>query len=115
MTYCAVTVFQNEKSLKNKPVTHRANVDCLSVYESLSMPVTPSLTLYGTLGCHLCEQAEILLRDQGVNYHHKDIADSELLMNRYGVRIPVLYDAGSGFELGWPFTRETLNQWLKKL
>ncbi len=66
------------------------------------------LTLFGTLGCHLCEQAEWLLlplvQEQGWQLRTVDIAelaDSEAAISRYGLRIPVLACAGA--ELDWPF------------
>lgn len=69
--------------------------------------------LYGTEGCHLCEQAQTLL-EPVFNYVNagaarpvilqvKDIADSEELVTRYGVRIPVLHHEAGEQELGWPF------------
>jgi glutaredoxin-related protein len=82
------------------------------------------LTLFGTLGCHLCEQAEAMLRAQQavgqLDWKMIDIADSDALIERYGVRIPVLLresqpdvDAEkSPDELGWPFTDEELAVWL---
>ncbi len=70
------------------------------------------LTLYTTLGCHLCEQAEAMLQDLGVVYDAVEIADSEALVERYGVRIPVLHVPGKDLELGWPFDRRQLSIWL---
>lgn len=82
----------------------------------MTKPTTSTtLTLYTTLGCHLCEQAEALLEpwlSQGVSWAKVDIAEDEQLMARYGVRIPVLATA-TGLELGWPFSAETLAQWLQ--
>lgn len=65
------------------------------------------LTLYGTTGCHLCDQAEVLLRQAGaaraLEWRYVDIALDEALVARYGTRIPVLR-AEDGRELGWPFS-----------
>jgi glutaredoxin len=61
------------------------------------------LVLYGTSCCHLCEQAEAVLGEAGVAAEHIDIADDDSLLERYGVRIPVLRRADNGAELGWPF------------
>lgn len=77
-----------------------------------------SVTLYGTAGCHLCEQAEALLnglrfQDTALDLRQIDIADDEELMNRYGVRIPVLYHMDSGRELGWPFDAEAVARFLR--
>lgn len=65
------------------------------------------LTLYGTPGCHLCEEAEALLRQaagaRAIEWRYVDIALDDALVARYGIRIPVLLTA-SGQELGWPFS-----------
>lgn len=69
--------------------------------------------LYGTEGCHLCEQAQALLvpvldhvsvmSQTPMSLQVQDIADSEALVTRYGLRIPVLRDTATEQELGWPF------------
>ena len=71
--------------------------------------------LYTTLGCHLCEEARamlVTLKRQGMSLDidSVDIADSEALMEAYGVRIPVI-DTADG-ELGWPFSPEELHSFL---
>lgn len=67
----------------------------------------PALYLYTTQGCHLCEQAEEIVRPLLVRYglvlELIEIAGSEELMERYGLRIPVLRLSGATAELGWPF------------
>lgn len=79
------------------------------------------LTLYGTAGCHLCEDAKALLtkgivRDSGrYSVHIADIADDAQLMERYGLRIPVLRDLGSGAELDWPFGPDEIMTFLGSL
>ncbi len=60
------------------------------------------LTLYTTAGCHLCQHAEAILEAAHCDYEAIDIADDLALMERYGVRIPVVREVG-GRELGWPF------------
>ena len=62
--------------------------------------------LYGTLGCHLCEQAEQLLlqlRDaRPVEWQVIDIADLALdEQNRLATQIPVLQTNQA--MLNWPF------------
>ncbi|MGI2027925.1 glutaredoxin family protein [Endozoicomonas acroporae] len=73
------------------------------------------LTLYTTSGCHLCEQAEQMLnflqKQQVCRWVAVEISEDDRLVDRYGVRIPVIASA-EGRELGWPFTLEALNQWL---
>lgn len=65
------------------------------------------LTLYGTQGCHLCDEAEVLLRTaaaaRAIDWCYVDIALDDVLVARYGTRIPVLLAPG-GEELGWPFS-----------
>ncbi len=77
------------------------------------------LLLYGSSGCHLCEQAEEVLEpvlvhinDQLVRGGREDavlvlrvveITDSPELMARYAIRIPVIKYAAEADELGWPF------------
>ena len=76
------------------------------------------LYLYGTYACHLCEQAEALLLplvEQGYTVVELiDISEDESLLERYGVRIPVLGGRdldGNWQELPWPFAQEDLWQW----
>lgn len=74
--------------------------------------------LYSTLGCHLCEQAETILASLSKHYalawRTVDIADSDELIDRYGLRIPVLKHAATGSEIGWPFDEQTLAAWLEQ-
>lgn len=72
------------------------------------------LILYGTDGCHLCELAEALLAPLLGSHSCEliDIVDSDALMERYGVRIPVLVRAADGAELGWPFAEGELREFL---
>lgn len=70
--------------------------------------------LFSTLGCHLCEQAEEMLRRQEVDWQVLEIADSEALTDAYGLSIPVVQNVNSGAELNWPFSDSQLAQWLAK-
>jgi hypothetical protein len=71
-----------------------------------------SLILYTTLGCHLCEQAQLMLvhcQESGLlTWQAIDIADDEALVERYGTLIPVIQRTDDAAELGWPFDLETL-------
>jgi hypothetical protein len=53
-----------------------------------------AVTLYTRLGCHLCEEAERVLRDeQAVTPFHLELVDIDRdpeLARRYGVRVPVV-------------------------
>lgn len=64
------------------------------------------LILYGTDGCHLCEDAQAVLTDLGCAWQDIDIADDDALLARYDIRIPVLAREDTGAELNWPFTRK---------
>lgn len=63
--------------------------------------------LYSTSGCHLCDLAWDLLAplitQLPLRLEEIDIAESDELIERYGVRIPVLKFEEGSEELGWPF------------
>lgn len=62
--------------------------------------------LFGTLGCHLCEEAEAVLQPlvvQGLVVELLDIIDSEEWLQRYALTIPVLRRVDTGQEISWPF------------
>jgi glutaredoxin len=69
------------------------------------------LVLFSTDGCHLCEQASVLLTQLGCQFQAVDIAYNDDLFLRYGVTIPVIQYGAS--EIDWPFTLEQLQIWLK--
>jgi len=62
-----------------------------------------NIKLYSTTCCHLCEEAEAILREVGIEADYVDIADDDKLLEKYGIRIPVLKRVDTGAELGWPF------------
>jgi hypothetical protein len=69
----------------------------------------PQLTLYGTSACHLCEDAEQIIRAAlptklANQLIVKDITDQEELYNQYQLTIPVLNIQPNNIELHWPFT-----------
>lgn len=73
--------------------------------------------LYHTLGCHLCDDAESLLNTiklefKTLDYEKVDIATNDDLVDKYGVRIPVILHAESGVELNWPFDTVSLRQFV---
>ncbi len=78
------------------------------------------VNFYTTVGCHLCEEALVLLhalqeQDGPLQISEVDIADSEALMAEYSVRIPVITSDSSTGEIGWPFSLEELKQFLNLL
>lgn len=50
----------------------------------------PRLTLYGRVGCHLCEVAAEHLRALNYTFDEVDIAGNDELEEQYGFDIPVL-------------------------
>lgn len=69
--------------------------------------------LFGTLGCHLCEQAEAIVNaciPGGVDY--VDIAEQEQWQELYALRIPVLYHPETKQELGWPFDQADVEEFI---
>ena len=71
--------------------------------------------LFGTLGCHLCEEAEQVLQPfvaQGLIVELLDIIDSAEWLERYALTIPVLRRVDNGQELCWPFDQHAVLQLL---
>ncbi len=71
--------------------------------------------LFGTLGCHLCEEAEQVLQPflaQGLTVELLDIIDSPEWLERYALIIPVLRRVDNGQELNWPFDQQAVLQLL---
>ena len=60
--------------------------------------------LLTTAGCHLCDQALVLIQRAAprLNVQLLDIAEDDDLIAEYGERIPVL--RLNGCELTWPFS-----------
>ena len=92
-----------------------------------------SLTLYSTEHCHLCEQAmaqlasvlgagasptaaetETKTKTDSLQITEIDIAADELLLQRYGIRIPVLRHDASDSELDWPFDSADILAFLRR-
>jgi Glutaredoxin-like domain (DUF836). len=74
------------------------------------------LMLFGTSGCHLCEQAEIIINEcvpDGVEY--VDIAEQEQWQEQYAIRIPILYDPMTKQELGWPFDQAEVEDFVGRV
>ncbi|MDO9163393.1 MAG: glutaredoxin family protein [Methylococcaceae bacterium] len=80
------------------------------------------LLLFGTAGCHLCEQAEEVLsacvaNEKNVLLELVDVADAENehWQEQYAIRIPVLYHADSRKELAWPFDAAMVNDFIASI
>lgn len=78
-----------------------------------------SVYLYSTPGCHLCEMASEIVQPLLSNYslylEEIDIAEADELIERYGVRIPVLKSPLHIEELGWPFDSEQVANFLARI
>jgi len=78
------------------------------------------LTFYTTDGCHLCEEAKLLLQrflsDQPERYQVEivDIIQSDELVEKYGVKIPVVKIVTCVESLGWPFDYVALLEYVNK-
>jgi hypothetical protein len=88
------------------------------------------LILYTTLGCHLCEQAALIIarvqaqhlpelhQPHELHQLHQlqveaiDIADHDDLVEQYGIRIPVVRLEHRRNDLGWPFDEAGLINYL---
>ncbi len=70
------------------------------------------LELYGSRFCHLCDQAKEVLKSAGILAVHIDISDDDVLVEKYGMRIPVLRRMDHDTELGWPFDNATVLRFL---
>ncbi|HTE83823.1 MAG TPA: glutaredoxin family protein [Dehalococcoidia bacterium] len=53
-----------------------------------------AVTLYSRRGCHLCEDAELLLGRLGCDLTVVDVDAEPALQSRYGDEVPVLVMAG---------------------
>lgn len=76
------------------------------------------LYLLGTLGCHLCEEAEIIIaacEHKLINIINIDIAEHEQWQENYAIRIPVLFHPVTEKELDWPFTQEQVSIFIDTL
>lgn len=78
------------------------------------------LLLFGTSGCHLCEQAEQIINEYLLNNPELtieiiDIAEQEQWQEQYDIRIPVLYHPETKKDLGWPFNQTHIKEFINEL
>jgi hypothetical protein len=72
------------------------------------------LLFYTTSHCHLCEEAQFIIK----NAHLEiiliavEITDDNLLIEKYGMKIPVLKRSDNKTELNWPFDEAKLKTFL---
>jgi len=86
---------------------------CKSCATSSNLEIQQARTkLYGTEFCHLCKEAETIIRMLGVTAIHIDIVEDEELFKKYSLRIPVLRRDDNNAELDWPFDVVTVTRFL---
>ncbi len=84
--------------------------------------------LYSTLGCHLCDDAALIIEPVLSHYQFEwqrfDIAEpnsqftdktAEMLVAEFGEKIPVLAVDFSQQYLAWPFDQEAVVQFIQAL
>ena len=75
------------------------------------------LVLYTTSHCHLCEQALTLLinlkQQYAISWLTKEISEDDDLIEKYGIRIPVIQRIDNQSELNWPFSAEDIVMLIK--
>ncbi|WP_227431199.1 glutaredoxin family protein [Psychrobacter sp. I-STPA6b] len=96
-----------------QPITNSTAV--LSLIQTHDNTQVTDWYLLGTLGCHLCDDAENLLRlfcgTYAITYKVLDIADlDEDLMMQFAEKIPVLLTPSA--RLDYPFTLPDMQQLL---
>ncbi|HEX7917216.1 glutaredoxin family protein [Rudaea sp.] len=73
------------------------------------------LILYQRDDCHLCDLALAVLAEANApEFDSVFVDDDAQLEARYGERVPVLRDEGSGEEIGWPFDAATIMRFLAR-
>jgi uncharacterized metal-binding protein len=75
------------------------------------------IILYGTLGCHLCVDAENIVRSVAEHFSLSfvtfDIIDDEQVLAQLGEKIPAVEFRQQ--QLCWPFTQASLIAWLTRV
>jgi hypothetical protein len=78
--------------------------------------IKETLVFYTTDGCHLCEDGEkifkVVLNPEVYDVQYVDIAESNALIEQYGLTIPVLKRLDTAAELNWPFSMGTVMKFL---
>ena len=74
-----------------------------------------SFLLFGTQGCHLCEQAQTLLSHLAIPVEKIDIANEIQWQTEFAVLIPVLYHSPSQRYINWPFDSKVILSFIQSL
>lgn len=90
----------------------------LKTMNQLNSEIKIQYILYGTSACYLCELAETMIihasQAHGIGYEYIDIAENEILLEKYGITIPVFKCIESRQELNWPFTKVMLKSFIDR-
>ncbi|MCF8157870.1 MAG: glutaredoxin family protein [Burkholderiaceae bacterium] len=74
--------------------------------------------LYGTSGCHLCDEAESIVSaaiiNQSIIFIKQDIINDDHLLHQYALTIPVFKSLATKEELCWPFTKEVIQAFIRQ-
>ena len=79
----------------------------------INNPNNKELILYTLIGCHLCDQVAVMLRDMGIKWTPVEIDTDLELERKYDICIPVLYLPDSGKELFFPFSKDQVWDFLE--
>lgn len=73
------------------------------------------LVLYTRPGCHLCDDALLMVEQiSGAGpVESCDISGDLTLLSSYGARLPVFKRVSDGAELGWPFSEAELEEFVR--
>lgn len=89
-------------------------IDCGSLTcENVQMTVSEPLILYSRADCHLCDTVIVMMDKAGVPWRPVNIDRDPELIQKYGVRVPVVQHPGSGRELFFPFSDHDLFRFLE--
>ena len=80
--------------------------------------MTNSVKLYYTDGCHLCDDAIVLLEQLNLSYQKIDIVEDDSVENDslvalYSTLIPVV-EKQSKATLNWPFSLQQLHEFIEE-
>jgi glutaredoxin len=87
----------------------------------IAMEICSKFILYGTEGCHLCDEARdivdmvLVSQNSSIDYAYIDIIVDDQLLKLYGESIPVIQATQSNRQLFWPFDGLKLLEFLKEL
>ncbi len=73
------------------------------------------LLLLGTMGCHLCDDAQMLLDECNISAKYIDITEHEQWQPQFALLIPVLYHVETQRYLNWRFDSPTLFSFIASL